>query len=78
MLILSQDKKTIFNFERIQGITVIKSLAGGKDRRYILYAVPQTLEIGNLGGYADEETAMNELQRIMDAAKRGEDVYYVG
>ncbi|MDY4588253.1 MAG: hypothetical protein SPD47_07375 [Oscillospiraceae bacterium] len=74
MLIFSQDRKKIVD---CFSVTVTRNFGGGKDGKY---AIVGTGDLGVsfdgvLGTYADEKTAMDELEKIFAAFENGEKSY---
>ena len=75
MYILSQDKKTLMEFGRIE---VSRNLTTNKDERIALCAWSRALtSTMTVGLYPDEEAAYAELRRIIDALNAGAAVYEI-
>lgn len=74
MLIFSQDRKKIVEFAML---SVTRNFGGGKDGKYAIVGTGN-LGVsfdGILGTYADEKTAMDELEKIFAAFENGEKSY---
>lgn len=70
MYILSQDKKKIVCFS--EGIlSVGRNIGGGKDGKFAVFV--NGLEI--LGVYSEEKNAIDELEKIFNAAEEGKTTY---
>ncbi len=76
MYLLTQDKKTLCSFGRIE---ISMNLSFKRERQVCLVAYPlgtdNALNLVTLGRYSDEESAMQELRRITDALAAGAEVY---
>lgn len=66
MIIISQNKETIINFDNVESIDIVVDLDGtGKTSHKIYYVTSSTRE--ELGIYATEERAKEVLQEIKNA-----------
>ena len=78
MTILTQDRKTILSAKNF--CFSIERTLSGKDKKFAIMNVPLT-ELSTtktLGYYADEKSAVDELQAIFDAIERGDATYTIG
>lgn len=76
MYILSQDKKSLCDFCKLQ---ITRNYGGKKNEKYVLIAAstrPAT-DFITLGHFASEERAMAELQSIFSALQNRESTYAV-
>lgn len=77
MYILTQNKKTIVKFSRIE---VSSNLTMKKDEKYILIAYGKNGELSNstvIGTFPSEEDALKELKNIFTALSAEQPVYEV-
>lgn len=79
MYILTQDKKTLMEFGRID---VSTNLSFKKDEKYVLIAFSRasansTTNSTVIGTYTSEEVALNELKSIFTALNANQPVYEV-
>lgn len=73
MILMSQDRKRIVDCVVAE---VVRNLGGGKEAKYLITAGAAGINAGHvLGGYADEKTAMDELEKIYNAMLAGEKAY---
>ena len=71
MIILSQDKDEIFNFDRIANIWINKEILEDKTNTYEIYADGEIL-----GEYKTEQKAKDILQEIMRQYEFCNEEYY--
>ena len=76
MIIFSQDRRTLVDAHMV---TINKNIGGKKDEKYYLiaWAAGIKLDIPTIGKYADEKSAMDELEKIYAAFEAGAKTYSV-
>lgn len=74
MMIMSKNGKMII---KINSVQVEKNIGGPKDGKYILSANGGFGSGGILAQYADEKTALDELEKIYAAMSEGAKTYRV-
>lgn len=74
MMIMSKDGKMII---KVNSIQVAKNIGGPKGEKYVLSANGGFGSGGILGLYADEKTALDELEKIYAAIAEGAAAYRV-
>lgn len=74
MMIMSKDGKMII---KINSVQVVKNIGGSKGEKYVLSANGGFGSGGVLGLYADEKTAVDELEKIFAAMSEGAKAYRV-
>ena len=77
MYILTQNKKTIIEFSRIE---VSSNLTMKKDEKYVLIAYGKNGELSNstvIGTFPSEDAALKELRNIFVALNADQPVYEI-
>ena len=77
MIIFAQDRKTLIDTNMV---TINKNIGGKKDEKYYLVGwghTPSAMTTPTLGKYADEKSAMDELEKIYAAFESGAKTYCV-
>ncbi len=74
MMVMAKDGKMIIEVTSIQ---VLKNLTGSKGEKYVLSANGGFGSGGVIGLYADEKSAIDELEKIYAAIAEGAKIYRV-
>ena len=77
MIIFAQDKKNLVDCVRV---SIEKNIGGKKNEKYLLIgwnSMASSLPPPTLGAYADEKTAMDELEKIYAAFESGAKTYSI-
>ncbi|MDE6030512.1 MAG: hypothetical protein K2G32_02710 [Oscillospiraceae bacterium] len=74
MMIMSKDGKMII---KVNSVQVVKNIGGPKGEKYVLSANGGFGSGGVLGLYADEKTAVDELEKIYAAISEGAKIYRI-